>query len=213
MPHRMVPATVDHLVYGSTSLQAGIDELERSLGVRAAGGGQHLGRGTHNALLGLAGPSYLEIIAPDPEQGRPPGPLPFCLENLHQRGLAGWATRTTEIDRLVAESRAAGYDPGPIESMERLRPDGTTIRWRLTSMPYSASTFVVPFVIDWGDSPHPSVSAPAGASLIALRIEHPDPPTIRHALDALHLEVVVSHGAEPALIALLDTPRGRVELR
>jgi glyoxalase-like protein len=209
----MVATAVDHLVYGVANLQTGIDELERSLGVRAAGGGQHLGRGTHNALLALGGTSYLEIIAPDPEQKRAPGALMFGLETLRRSQLIGWAIRTAKIDALVAKARATGYDPGPIESMERLRLDGTALQWRLTSMPFSHSSFVVPFVIDWGASSHPSESAPAGVALVALRIEHPDPVGIQAALGALQLDVPVAHGPEPALIAVLDTPRGRFELR
>jgi len=209
----MLATQVDHLVYGVANLGTGIDELERSLGVRAAGGGKHLGRGTHNALLALGGASYLEIIAPDPEQKPAPGPLSFGLETLERSQLIGWALRTADIAALVAEAQGAGYDPGPIESMERLRPDGTTLQWRLTSTPFSPSRFVVPFVIDWGASSHPSESAPAGVALIALRIEHPDLATIRPALDALHVAVPVAHGPKPALIAVLDTPRGRIELR
>ena len=209
----MVATPVDHLVYGVRSLQIGIDELERSLGVRAAGGGQHLGRGTHIALLALGGASYLEIIAPDPEQQQAPGPLSFGLETLKRSQLISWAIRTADIAALVAAARAAGYDPGPIESMERLRPDGITLQWRLTSMPFSPSRFVLPFLIDWGASSHPSETAPAGVELVALRIEHPDPAGIHPALGALHLDVPVAHGPKPALIAVLDTPRGRFELR
>jgi Glyoxalase-like domain len=209
----MVATPVDHLVYGVANLETGIDELERSLGVRAAGGGQHLGRGTHNALLALGGASYLEIIAPDPEQNRTQAALAFGLETLERSQLIGWAIRTAAIDALVAEARAAGYDPGPIDSMERLRPDGTVLQWRLTSTPFSPSRFVVPFVIDWGGSSHPSETAPAGVALVALRIEHPDPASIQPALGALHVAVPVAHGPKPALIAALDTPRGRIELR
>jgi hypothetical protein len=205
-------SSIDHLVYGVTNLQIGVDQLERLTGVRAAGGGKHVGRGTHNALLGLGGGSYLEIIAPDPEQKVAQRPLPFGLEALDSSGLIGWAIRTAEIDGLVAEARGAGYDPGPIESMERLRLDGTKLKWRLTSRAHFPSSFVLPFVIDWGASSHPSQSAPAGVTLVGLRIQHPDPHSIQSALSALHLDVPVAQAPEAALIALLDTPRGRIEL-
>ena len=72
---------------------------------------------------------------------------------------------------------------------------------------------IVPFFIDWGQSPHPSRSAPQGAVLVALSAEHPDEDRIQRALGALGLELPVTHGPRARLIAIIDCPRGRVELR
>ena len=205
--------TTDHIVYGVTDLQAGLRELEKRLGVRAAPGGTHPGRGTQNALLGLGGASYLEIIAPDPEQPVAPGRGWFGLKDLVRSRIVGWAVRTDDIDALVRRAQAGGYDPGEIVAMERLRPDGRMLEWRLTPPPPSPLGPVVPFLIDWGTSPHPSRAAPPGLALANLRIEHPEPESIRAALDALQLDVRVTRGSEAALIVGIDAPHGRIELR
>ena len=72
---------------------------------------------------------------------------------------------------------------------------------------------IVPFFIDWGQSPHPSHTAPQGAALVALSAEHPDDERARRALRLLGLDVPVTHGPHASLIAVVEGLRGRVELR
>lgn len=103
--------SIDHVVYAVADLGAGVEELARRLGVRPAAGGRHAGRGTHNALLGLGGGAYLEVIALDPSQPAPPEPLPFAIDRLRLPRLAGWAWRTDDIERDAAAARARGADP------------------------------------------------------------------------------------------------------
>jgi len=203
----------DHVVYGVADLGTAVDELAERLGVRPAAGGRHVGRGTHNALLGLGGGTYLEVIAADPEQAPFAGPLSFALDRLRLPRLVGWACRTTDLDERVAAARERGFDPGDVREMSRRRPDGFLLEWRLTRHEPDPDRLVVPFLIDWGGSPHPTETAPEGVRLVELRGEHPEPAGVRSALAALGATLEVDEGPEPALIATLDTPRGRVVLR
>ena len=190
-----------------------MDELEETLGVRPAMGGRHPGFGTHNALLSLGPDAYLELLAVDPDQERPPRSKTMELLDIATPRLINWAIRTDDIDTLVMRSRSAGYDPGRILRMQRQRPDGQVIEWRLTSDPPDWPGALVPFVIDWETSPHPAASSPKGVSLSQLRAEHPQPSSVLPALRALQADLGVAHGPQPALIATVETPKGTVELR
>lgn len=204
---------VDHLVYGVPDLAAGIDDVERLAGVRAAHGGPHPGRGTHNALLSLGTGTYLEIIAPDPDQPHPRAPRPFGLDTLHEPRLVTWAVRSHDIERQVEAARAAGYDPGIIAPMSRRPPGGDgELHWRLTARPTPAGDGVVPFLIQWEPGRHPSAGAPTGAGLIDLEAEHPHADEVRAMLDALGISIPVTEAARPALLATIECPNGTVVL-
>ena len=72
---------------------------------------------------------------------------------------------------------------------------------------------LVPFLIDWGGTAHPATSYAKGCRLMAIRAEHPDPEPVRALLAAIGSDLQVTQAPQPGLIATLDTPRGRVELR
>ncbi len=203
---------VDHLVYAVSDLEKGVRSLAER-GLRAEPGGRHEGLGTHNALLALGGGAYLEIIAPDPSQPAPARPRPFGLDGLREGRLVTWAGNAPDLDERVAAARAAGFDPGPIVAMSRTRPDGVRLSWRLTLRAEPAGDGLVPFLIDWGDTPSPAQTSPAGAKLLELWGEHPDPASVRRSLAALGSSLRVERGAAPRLRARLELAGGgRVEL-
>jgi hypothetical protein len=203
---------VDHLVLACPDLDAGVAYLRELTGVTAAGGGSHPRMGTRNALASLGGQAYLEVIAPDPAQPSPERPRPFGIDQLALPRLVTWAVRAEDIDQRVADARAGDYEPGPIMAMSRRRPDGLTLHWRLTRRDEPAFDGLVPFLIAWGGTPHPSADTPRGLSLATLRAEHPAADDVRRMLASLGLEMEVSEGPTPRLTATLQTRRGAVEL-
>ena len=204
---------VDHLVYAAPDLKVGIDAVERLLGVRATPGGQHPGAGTRNALVSLGPASYLEIIGPDPEQPHHMGARRFGIDGLKVPRLAAWAAKGQDLERLVADAARNGLKLGAVSSGSRKRPDGVLLSWRFTSPATVLGDGIVPFFIDWGKTPHTAQTAAAGATLAGLRAEHPDAERIGEMLRKLGLDLRVTGAPAPALIAAVDCPNGRVELR
>jgi hypothetical protein len=204
---------VDHIVYAAPDLKAAVESFEQRTGVRATPGGQHPGRGTRNALVALGGARYLEIIGPDPEQPKPEKPRPFGIDRLASPRIVTWAAKSAELETLFANAANKGIRLGEVGNGSRKRPDGVLLTWRYTNPGTVVADGVVPFFIDWGQTPHPSAGAAGGVTLVRLAAEHPDADRVQKTLRDLGLDLTVKSGAHPALIATLDTPRGRIELR
>jgi glyoxalase-like protein len=204
---------LDHLVYAVPRFDRDLSDLEEQLGVRAAPGGRHPQWGTRNALMALGPTAYLEIIGPDPLAARPTRPRPFGIDQLQDRRLASWVVRATDLERVAARAGRAGLDLGAVSAGERTRPDGVTLHWRSTDPMADRAGGVVPFLIAWGESPHPAGDLPPALGLLALRAEHPRPVLPGRVLDVLGVTLMLTYGPHPALIARLETPKGEFELR
>ncbi len=204
---------IDHLVYATTDLDKSVVDIEARLGVRPDPGGQHPGRGTRNALIALSDRSYLEVIGPDLMQAEAVCPRWFQIDSLDEPRLVTWAVKVADLNKLSAKAKACGIFLGPVVSGARQRSDGSCLRWRFTEPSTVIADGIVPFFIDWGDSPHPAASAARGPVLESLRAEHPEPSVVMHALSAVGINLPVVFGPSPALIATLRTEGGIVELR
>ncbi len=204
---------VDHLVYATPDLAAGIAQVERLLGVKAIPGGQHPGAGTRNALIGLGDETYLEIIGPDPDQPKPARPRRFGIDELNAPRLVTWAVKGADLEAIVENAKRHGVDLGQVQSGSRRRPDGVLLSWRLSVSPVLTADGIVPFFIDWGKTPNPAAALPKGCVLVALRAEHPDANHVQAGLSAVGLNLRVDAGSAPALIATIRSAHGDVELR
>lgn len=193
---------IDHLVYAVPDLADAVVDIESRFGVAPTPGGAHVGRGTFNALLGLGGRTYLEIIGPDPAQPEPRQPRPFGIDGLEGPRLVAWcAAPSRPLEDVVEMARQSGYDPGDVQAMSRKRPDGVTLEWSVTftSMEDSEGG-VLPFFIDWGRTTHPSESIPVGGTLLSLDLFHPRPRSIDIVLSAISDEALL--GDESSKITL-----------
>lgn len=212
-PSKLISAPVDHLVYATPDLDRGVREIEDLLGIRATAGGRHPGRGTRNALLALGDGDYLEIIGPDPDQPPPPPARWFGIDTLSSSRLVAWAAKSSDVDGLRDQALRQGIALGSVQAGRRRQPDGVELSWRFTDPGHVVADGVVPFFIDWGQSPHPSRSAARGATLVELRAEHPRDRDIQWMFQTLGIQIPVSAAVQPALVAIVEGRLGRVELR
>ncbi len=203
-------AVVDHLVYACPELGPAVKRIAALTGVRPVPGGQHPGLGTHNALLSLGPRTYLEIIAPDPAQPHVAEARPFGLDDLSVPALRAWAAAPDDLDTAVQRSLAAGFDYGQVIAGQRRTADGHDLAWRMAAAPGRAGADVIPFLIDWADSPHPAESAPAGVTLAEFRLAAANPDELNARLHILGLDLPTEAAARPALRAVLNGPDGRI---
>ena len=206
------PSLLDHILLGSPDLQAGIEFVEQSTGVRAAFGGVHPGRGTQNSLLSLGSRRYLEIIAPDPAQPGVKNPIATNLHSLTEPRLVGWAAHPGSLTAFAEKLAAAGIKyEGPTPG-SRKRPDGQLLKWQIVSLADTASG-LLPFFIEWGqDSVHPSVDAPKGCTLLSFAAETLDPEKLAATLKALNLDLPINRGEKPRLHAIISGPKGSLDV-
>ena len=196
---------IDHLIYTVSNLEQGIKEIETLLGMEPIVGGRHPDYGTHNALVSLGGKTYLEIMAPDPKLPAPDRGRLF--EHCYQKppGLATWVLRAADMEDLHARAIENGIDLGPVTSGSREQLDGTLLTWKLTD-PYAfPCEGALPFLISWGDTPHPAKTAPRAGKLIGFEIEHPNPELIRSKLQVLDIILKVKKAEEVRLIAKIQS--------
>ena len=206
---RGVSNWIDHLVLAAPSLDVGCAAVADLTGVVPVLGGVHPGAGTHNALLSLGPPTYLEVIARDPAQADvPPGPL-APKDFGDEARLVAFAVGCDDIDDAVAALRAADLPGvGDPYGMSRQRPDGSMLSWRVAFVVEGQVGGATPFLISWDSGGSPAYDAPAGGRLVALRAGDPDPETARLALEILGIDVPIESSPTSRLEATITTPSG-----
>ena len=243
---------LDHLLYVGPDLAELVHDVKRLSGLGAAAGGQHPGQGTHNALLGLGWDSYLELMAPDPLQdmgqltpapanagatgqaaagasaheAAPPGTFLRSIAYATSPQVFTWCAKARSARTCAAAARALGLDVA-VYGGSRITPSGANLRWDLVILDRHGLGGVVPFFIDWHDSPHPAKGlhadrAEGGLELTSLKLQGPDPAGLTNLLRALGVAsgwaeadappVTVTQAARPAIVAGLKSRKGPFEL-
>lgn len=204
--------TIDHLVYVVTDLQQGMQTIEALLGCPVIYGGQHLSQGTHNALVNLGNGCYLELLAIDPANTSITSPRWMGVDVFDVPQLSRWALKSNQLEQDAAILQQTNPAMGCIENGSRQRTDGSNLTWGII-MPLPQPTIeLLPFMVDWKDSVHPTADLEEHCQLISMQATHPSPTHIQKTLNQLNAPLQVSQGDNICLQAIIDCPRGRVVL-
>jgi len=186
---------IDHLVIACADPDAAAAELEREVGLRAAGGGRHDALGTFNRLVWL-GDTYLELIGVFDrdlaERSWIGAPTVRAVDA--GGGLATWAVATEDIEGDVARLNAGGALLARPLAGERMRPDGRVVRWRL-SVPRELGPERPPFLIE-----HDATAAEWSPGERALRADERQPMGAAVRLETLELAISDAPGTIAALM-------------
>ncbi len=141
----------DHIVIGVRDLDVATQRYQQ-LGFDVRPGGRHTGLGTHNAIIRF-GLDYIELLSIYDETEAKVSKLggQALLDFLHQRegGLLGYALATTGIEQESERFRGTELLVQEPFAMQRLRPDGRLLTWRLLIPGGVGWRRPWPFLIQW----------------------------------------------------------------
>lgn len=215
----LVDMRLDHLSFaaGPDGLAGTTARLGELLGATFIDGGVHPRFGTRNAVLPLAGETYLEVVEvlDHPASGKAPFGQAVRARSALGGGWLGWVVAVDDIS--VVESRLGRA----AVRGNRHRPDGTELVWKQIGVNGLISDPQLPFFIEW-DLPaelHPGHGAGDDFSLACLEIAG-DPQrvsewlgdTVEAPLEDVKVEWVAPHGAPGILAAQFQTPGGLVRI-
>lgn len=198
-------------MWGAPTLEEGMAEAERLFGVAAAPGGVHPGLGTQNALLSLGGRVYLEIIAPDPAQDLE-GTFGERIAGLSGCGLITWAAQASGLAEIANRAAAMALTArGPVPT-ERRTPNGDLLKWELLFLGGHRFPGLVPFFIDWLETPHPATTNPIAGNFAGLEIRTPDAAGLSELFAGLGMSFAVEAADAVDITAVIHTDKGEVRL-
>jgi len=200
---------LDHFLIGTADLEKAVDWFAALTGATPGFGGIHPGAGTANYLVSLGSGSYLELIGSIP--GEKPRGLGKAFSGFQEPGLFWFAAGSNALSEQSKALRDLGMvTAGPFTGKRR-SSDGRELSWDILEIGKHPFGGCLPFLIDWKDTPHPSVTVQPAVSFNSLKVAHPLADRLQKIYRALGLDIESREGASQ-LELILDTPRGRVSI-
>ena len=203
---------LDHVLVMVDDLDDAGEEFRARYGLASLEGGRHTGLGTGNRIVPL-GPDYVELMAViDPEEASGSGLGRMVDDLVASSALGTLCLRTDDIDEVAAR---LGSQPLP---MQRLRPDGGVLSWRLAGLEHTFEDPSLPFFIQWdvgpedlpGATPLDHPARPTGLAWVELC---GDPQKIQERIGA-DLNIRVTQDGDRGVSAFgIATEDGVLEIR
>jgi hypothetical protein len=135
---------LDHVILGVRDLQASAARFEEHHRLAASPGGRHDAAGTENWIVPL-GDAYIELLAVADATVAAESPFGrWVAEHVGERDVwLGWCMRTGDLDGVADR---LGLD---VRSMERDRPGGGRLSWRVAGLKQAWEDPALPFFIQW----------------------------------------------------------------
>ena len=204
---------IDHLVFAVPELKSGIEYIQDLLQVSVYPGGRHLTFGTHNALIRIESNTYLEIIAPDPDNPRVDD-LWMGLSLVESPGkLTRWAISSPIGNAILTELNKYNPELSKISEGLRKKEDGSILKWMLTPPAPHPLIEICPFFIDWGNSIHPTSILPLECELQSLQLYSDNAIQVNRLNNALDIEIEVLQSSQSRIEAHLHSPKGEIILK
>ncbi|MBU8880442.1 VOC family protein [Bacillus sp. FJAT-29790] len=148
--------TFDHIVHFVEEPSKAIAIFKEN-GIHAVEGGKHLNYGTYNALS-YFDLSYIEFLSTydrdllERTKHLKNSFFETVVRDRYKEGFSRVAIRTTDIEEAAHYFRKKGLTVNGPVPMNRKRPDGSVIEWKLLYIGDEDEGLELPFIIQWNES-------------------------------------------------------------
>ena len=195
---------IDHFVFFHPNLKDGIAYFEENFGLKAEIGGQHLGRGTWNAIFALESNAYFEIISPDPKQMAFNKARWMGIDHFAKPQLIRWAVAVESLKETATKANSFGLQIGNIEEGNRQLSNGEMLQWQLTTPAMHEQVEPIPFFIEWAVAVHPSKDKEPQASISKVVLHSPDANNLKNRMSWLDLDIEFIKSDTPKIYLELE---------
>jgi hypothetical protein len=159
---------LDHISYVASHDQISdvVNRIGSQIGTAFVDGGIHPKFGTRNFTAPLLNGQYIEIVCPLDHPATDSTPFGRAVKAKADEG-GGWWTWVLATKEIVKVEEILGRES--IDGL-RLKPDGTSLKWRQLGVADTLEDSSIPFYVEWLSEHHPSGDGVAKTELMKIEM-------------------------------------------